>query len=250
MPTVKINQSIKNTGGHNFFSPLTPAVLAHIQQIWSSCKSMQFLHCKYLRRQTRAFLLQHTKKVICVMLLHCMGKLLPPIFYPLWNALKQGKKLIFFGLNFMRWNLSHLLLLLPWLRRRHRWPRTHWRSYEHSWVSLKYRDGNATSDGWTFSKATIVASSCSFTRLRLNTRKHIHYHTTAEKKVYNHCLFSQTYINSYKRNFKRKLMAGFLLLPTKSRVEISKMIFDICDKIKIPLKCQNLIVNLQSDFSS
>ena len=42
----------------------------------------------------------------------------------------------------------------------------------------------------------------------------------------------------------RKLMAGFLLLPTKSRVEISKMIFDICDKIKIPLKCQNLIVNL------
>ena len=44
-------------------------------------------------------------------------------------------------------------------------------------------------------------------------------------------------------------MAGFLL-PTKSRVEISKMIFDILDKIKIPLKCQNLIVNLQSDFSS
>ena len=100
MPTVKINQSIKNTGGHNFFSPLTPAVLAHIQQIWSSCKSMQFLHCKYLRRQTRAFLLQHTKKVICVLLLHCMGKLLPPIFYPLWNALKQGKKLIFFRLEF------------------------------------------------------------------------------------------------------------------------------------------------------
>ena len=45
-------------------------------------------------------------------------------------------------------------------------------------------------------------------------------------------------------------MAGFLLLPTKSRVEISKMIFDIGDKIKIPLKCQNLIVNRQSDFSS
>ena len=203
MPTVKINQSIKNTGGHNFFSPLTPAVLAHIQQIWSSCKSMQFLHCKYLRRQTRAFLLQHTEKVICVMLLHCMGKLLPPIFYPLWNALKQGKKLIFFGLNFMRWNLSHLLLLLPWLRRRHRWPRTHWRSYEHSWVSLKYRDGNATSDGWTFSKATIVASSCSFTRLRLNTRKHIHYHTTAEKRFIIIVFFSQTYINSYKRNFEK-----------------------------------------------
>ena len=178
MPTVKISQSIKNTGGQ-FFSPLTHAVLAHIQQIWSSCKSMQFLHCKYLlSRQTRAY-----KKVICVMLLHCMGKLLlPPIFLPPLKCIKAGKKADFFGLNFMRWNLSHLLLLLPWLRRRHRWPRTHWRSYEHSWVSLKYRDGNATSDGWTFSKATIVASSCSFTRLRLNTRKHIHYHTTAEKR--------------------------------------------------------------------
>ena len=206
MPTVKISQSIKNTGGQ-FFSPLTHAVLAHIQQIWSSCKSMQFLHCKYLlSRQTRAYKKSH----LCyAFALH--GKTTPTAhFLPPLKCIKAGKKLIFFGLNFMRWNLSHLLLLLPWLRRRHRWPRTHWRSYEHSWVSLKYRDGNATSDGWTFSKATIVASSCSFTRLRLNTRKHIHYHTTAEKKVYNHCLFSQTSINSYKRKLLRKLMAGFL----------------------------------------
>ena len=97
MPTVKISQSIKNTGGQ-FFSPLTHAVLAHIQQIWSSCKSMQFLHCKYLRRQTRAFLLQHTEKVICVMLLHCMGKLvlLPPIFLPPLKCIKAGEKSWFF----------------------------------------------------------------------------------------------------------------------------------------------------------
>ena len=48
------------------------------------------------------------------MLLHCMGKLLlPPIFLPPLKCIKAGKKLIFFGLNFMRWNLSHLLLLLP-----------------------------------------------------------------------------------------------------------------------------------------
>ena len=152
MSTVKITQSIKKAGGpsnQTFFSTLTPTgLIAHIQQNWSSCKSMQFLHCKYLlSRQTRV--LRFTKKSSVLWPLHCMGKTTAQFFTPLWNALKQGGKKANF---FQAWILyalefkSSAGLLLG--RRRHRWPRTHWRSYEHSWVSLKYRDGNeATSAG-------------------------------------------------------------------------------------------------------